>query len=414
MKITFGIVFCIFLSFSVRTQTTYYQDVKPIITTHCLPCHSNKNLGPMPLDNYYSVKAFANMIHEVVVAKIMPPYQLYLAECNDQIKSNSLSDDEISTIKNWISHGFTEGEKVKEEKRDTSPSSDSIIVFSMEKSFEVKINKEEHTQIFVIPFDQNEDVYTNKIQFFPSNKELVISAFVFIDTTEECIKLDKMDLKYGYTNYSSVAFKPMEYAWYGWNPYDNVLILKAGYLKKIPAHSKILLQVTYKPYHKAYLDSTSCLKVWIKNKSTNDKIIHSNFIIDSTHLLLKPFMLYKNDLKIIKAERIVDQDMEIHTITPFGQNVLSSWSIYFIDENNKKQPLVNIPQWDIHWKKVYNFKQPISIKKGSKIVAEASYNFTEENIRIPIIPLGRVPYGEGPKNELFLVAMDVSFESKIH
>ncbi len=374
-----------------------------------MPCHTPKNIGPMVLDNYFSAKAFANMIHEVVVSKVMPPYQVEPSSCNEHLIHNTLSKDEIVTIKSWIDQGYVEGEKTQVNAQSKSVSTDSVIIFSMKRNYEIKLEKEEHTQIYVIPNDRKEDFFTNKIEFVPGLKSFIKSAFVFIDTTEQSNMLDKMDLNYGYTNYSSVAFKPAAYAWYGWNSFDGALELSKGFVKKIPAHSKILLQVTYKLHNKPYSDSSSYLKVWKYSPTSNDKTIYSNFIIDSTDLLVKPFIIKRNDMKTVRAEKIVANDTYIHSITPFGQNFLTSWNIQIVNDKGVQSPLLNIPQWDMHWKKAYQFDTPILVKKGSKIIADAIYNFTEENIRLPIIPLGRVPYGEGPKNELFLVAMDVSY-----
>jgi hypothetical protein len=402
-----------FFPLLINGQMTYFENIQPIITQHCMPCHDSKNIGPMPLNNYYSVKAFANMIYEVVSTKVMPPYQFDLSNSHSSVKHNTLQQDEITSLKTWIDSGLVAGEQENIPIKTIVDSSGNFIRIGMGATFEIAANKNEHTQIFVIPFNNNDEIYTNKIQFYPGAKEYIKSAFAFIDTTEESITFDAMDRRYGYTNYSSVAFKPMEYAWYGWNPYDSICQLTNGYLKTIPRNAKLLLQVTYKPNHKNYRDSLSHLKIWKVNKTETDQIIYSDFIIDSSHLIIKPFLIKQNELKTVIAERILDSDMEIHSLTPFGQNVLTAYNISFCDENGKNQPLLNIPLWDMHWKKTYTYNTPILIKKGSKIIVEALYNFTEENTRLPIIPLGRIPYGEGPKNELFLVAMDVTYHKNI-
>jgi hypothetical protein len=407
------IIFLCLLPFLMNGQTTYHKNIEPIISQHCLPCHSSKNIGPMPLDNYYSVKAFAKMIYDVVTTKVMPPYQIEPSISHASLKQNLLQENEINAIKQWIDDGLNEGKSERITSYHPIDTSENYISIGMESSFEIVANKEEHTQIYVIPINNAEEIYTDKIQFFPGAKEFIKSAFAFIDTTEESLRYDKMDKRYGYTNYSSVAFKPKEYAWYGWNPYDSISQIKSGYLKRIPRNAKLLLQVTYKPNHKNYRDSLSHLKIWKVNKTETDQIIDSDFIIDSSHLIIKPFLIKQNELKTVIAERILDSDMEIHSLTPFGQNVLTAYNISFNDESGKNHPLLNIPQWDMHWKKTYTYNSPILIKKGSRIIVEALYNFTEENTRLPIIPLGRIPYGEGPKNELFLVVMDVTYHKNI-
>ena len=100
-----------FVSFQLLSQITYYNTIEPIIAVHCLPCHTSKNIGPMPLNNYYSVKAYANMIYNVAVTNVMPPYQIDLSYSNEKILHNSLQSKEIDDIKQWIEQSFLQGEK---------------------------------------------------------------------------------------------------------------------------------------------------------------------------------------------------------------------------------------------------------------------------------------------------------------
>ena len=55
---------------------TYAKDVAPIIQANCQLCHRPGSVAPMSLQEYEEVRAFAPLIRERVVNRIMPPWHI--------------------------------------------------------------------------------------------------------------------------------------------------------------------------------------------------------------------------------------------------------------------------------------------------------------------------------------------------
>ena len=53
---------------------TYYQDVAPIITASCFPCHENQNIAPIAFPTYADARLVASVMAQEVESGAMPPW----------------------------------------------------------------------------------------------------------------------------------------------------------------------------------------------------------------------------------------------------------------------------------------------------------------------------------------------------
>jgi hypothetical protein len=68
--------------------------------------------------------------------------------------------------------------------------------------------------------------------------------------------------------------------------------------------------------------------------------------------------------------------------------------------NGKKQPLIQINDWDFNWQDTYFYQTPMRIPKGSKITLRATYDNSENNPRNPNSPTKKVTFGEATTDEM--------------
>lgn len=84
-------------------KITYTNDVKPIITTSCTPCHMPPQGRKEPFENYEQVKTHIGAILERVTLpqdnrKFMPPVN----------KKPSLTEDQVAVLVNWQKQNMPE------------------------------------------------------------------------------------------------------------------------------------------------------------------------------------------------------------------------------------------------------------------------------------------------------------------
>ena len=396
---------------SVAQSLDYSTAIQPIIEKHCISCHSGAGIGAMALTNYEEVSAYGKMIEYVTENKFMPPWKA--DQQYSHLKNyNALTADEIAAIKNWVKTGMPEGNlpalskevPSKPFKEDGVP--DTLL--AMEKSFEVTGNYKERSQVFVIPTGFKKDEIIESIEFVPGNKKLVKSCTISIDTGQTGTRYDSNDLNYGYSSLTGLGFIPYQYNWYQWTADEQAGPYVLPVAKKIPADSKLLLHITYVATPNTQKDSSYVKFRFLKNNTDNYKLISSEILFDTTHLTNGPFVVNKDEKRKFYATAYIKNAIEIHSVMPMGQYALSSWEIYAIDSlTGRRFDILKIPHWDAHWKKKYDLQNPVHLSAGSKIFGIAYYNNSDDNPNLIILPPKRIKYGEGQREELFIVQFDI-------
>ncbi len=376
-----------------------------------MPCHSGNSIGTMPLYNYKNASAYAKMIDYVTEHKVMPPWkaeQGYAPVKN----SNAFTAAEKQLIKNWIAAGMPQGESVAK-KNTVLPAKALLIkqpdlVIAMQQPFEQKNNFTERSQVFVIAANTTEDRYVEAVEFIPGNKKIVKSCSISIDTGSKARQYDSYDLSYGYYSPVGLNFIPQQYIWYQWTAdMQEASFFNAPYVKKIPAKSNMVLHITYAASAVFQKDS-SYVKIKFGKKTDSSKIINSAVLFSTAAITNSPFTINPNEKRNFYATVSLKKNIEIHSMMPMGQSACTSWEIYAIDSvTGIRTEILHIDRWDAHWRKKYDFINPVCLAKTNKIFAVASYNNSESNPGITVVPTKKIKYGEGERDEMFLVQYDV-------
>jgi hypothetical protein len=95
------------------TGPTWYQDVAPILSEHCMSCHQAGGIAPFSLTDYDSAKTNAVDAASKIDSGAMPPWNASTeADCaptRGWQDDPSLSADDKATIHSWIDTGMAEG-----------------------------------------------------------------------------------------------------------------------------------------------------------------------------------------------------------------------------------------------------------------------------------------------------------------
>src|SRR5947208_3122701 len=91
-------------------QVTFTKDVAPILQRSCQVCHRPGSIAPMSLLTYEEARPWARAIKTQVAGRSMPPWTLDKTVGIQRFKADrSLSDEDVSTIVNWVDAGASRG-----------------------------------------------------------------------------------------------------------------------------------------------------------------------------------------------------------------------------------------------------------------------------------------------------------------
>jgi hypothetical protein len=95
-------------------KVTWYQDVAPIVSRHCMSCHRDGGIAPFALTDFESARMNASRMLEQIDQGAMPPFDAREeADCTPRFgwkDDPRLSPAEKQTLQDWLDQGLAEGD----------------------------------------------------------------------------------------------------------------------------------------------------------------------------------------------------------------------------------------------------------------------------------------------------------------
>ena len=183
-------------------QVTFNRDIAPIVFAHCVSCHRPDDVGPFSLLNYRDARQHATQIERATASRVMPPWKPRRGTA-EFIGDRSLSDSEISLIRQWVDQGAVEGSAA-----DLPPAPPVAtgwrlgtpdLVVTMPAPYVVPAGGSDVFRTFVIPIPASGTHYVKALEFRPGNARVVHHANLGVDRTRSSRQLDARDREPGYS-----------------------------------------------------------------------------------------------------------------------------------------------------------------------------------------------------------------------
>ena len=92
-------------------EVTWAGDVAQVFYDNCVECHQPEGIGPFSLLDYQSARRYASRIGVQVATRQMPPWHIDRDVGVQRFKNDvSLSEEEISSVVQWVEGGALEGD----------------------------------------------------------------------------------------------------------------------------------------------------------------------------------------------------------------------------------------------------------------------------------------------------------------
>lgn len=378
---------------------TFYKNIQPIILENCTPCHQPGKAGPFNLITYSDVANKADFIVYVTRTRYMPPWQ---ADPTYQTYMNErrLSDEEIALIQTWVAQGKQEGDKPANTKLEPSsgpyPDRKPDLSFSMKEPFAIAGDAKDDYRFFNIPTHLEDDVYLEAIEFIPGNKRLVHHSRIMTDTSHMVRNIEGLS-----ANDSAILafnkYPPLDRFLYGWVPGNFPIFFPPGTGKKINKGVDLILNIHYAPSSVSETDQSTINMYLAKGKVKNEV---KTITVTEDHIVNQRFFIPRNTAPRFEAAYPIESEIEVIAVMPHMHYLGKTFKAYALSPEKKEIPLIRINNWDFNWQSSYQFKDLITIPKGSLLIVEASYDNTAGNPANPTFPPKDVTYGWNTTSEM--------------
>jgi mono/diheme cytochrome c family protein len=428
---------------------TFTKDVAPIFFKNCAECHRPGESAPMSLLSYKDARPWAKSIREKVISREMPPWH---ADPGAGQFSNDrrLTEAEINTIAAWVDAQAPEGDP-----RDLPPRPEIVegwkigkpdLILQMPEEFTLEATGPDEYHFFEIDPGFTEDKYVQIAETRPGNRRIVHHINVFVVppppggasqqklTREESESLrvqaakDSIFQREGFV----IRLKPDvpvydegcgipsggsgdrpdgsgQRTWGAWLggfvPGTSVMRLEPGAAKRIPAGSKIILNLHYsKTSGKVEKDRSMVGLIFAKEPPQKESLTR---LITNHYFQIPPGA----ENHRVTACWTAKDDIHLVTAAPHMHYRGKAMEIRAFYPDGRSETLLNVPKYDFSWQTIYYFKRPIAIPKGTRLMLTAYYDNSGRNKYNPD-PKQAVRWGDATYDEMLMGLFEYTMDNQ--
>ncbi len=365
-----------------NTSVTYHRDVTRVMQKHCIRCHREGGVAPFTLETREDVEANAPMIQEVIRRGTMPPW--FAAPEKDGSESpwaneRLLSDEEKSTLKTWAKSGFPKGD-VKDAPAPLNLQTGwQIETDSIYKARPVSVKATGVMDYVYITIDTNEeeDRWIDAIEIRPGAPQTVHHVLAFVIPS----------------NGDTSRVNGIDY-WGMYAPGSGPQIYQAGYARRLPKGSKLLLSMHYTPTGVATVDQTE---------------IGVRFAKEEPRFEIMTASVKNTDFEIpagagnheVTASVRLPRDIRVMAYLPHSHLRGKAARYELVSKDGKTETLLDIPRYDFNWQLRYEYIKPRKFQAGTRLKYTAWYDNSEDNPANPD-PNNPVYWGEQTYEEMHI------------
>jgi len=388
---------------------TFTKDLAPLVFEHCAPCHHPGGVGPFPLLTYGDARKHASQMVAVTQRRYMPPWPPERGY-GDFKDDRSLSDVQIHLIAEWVKQGEKEGDPASlppaPHFTDGWQMGPPDLIVRMPRPFQMRASGTDIFRNFVLPTDLKETKYVRGIELRLDNTRVVHHANIVLDRTQSLRRHDGEDGHPGFPGMDVVT----EAAANDFDPDSHFLFWKPGtVLHPEPDAMSWRLDPGTDLILNLHLQPTG------KKESVQAEV---GIYFASHPPTLFPMLIqleHDGAIDIPPGDRsfaVTDDltlpvDVDVLAIYPHAHylgKLIEAWATL---PDGSRRWLIRIPDWDINWQAVYEYRHPIALPKGTKIAMRITYDNSASNPRNPNRPPIRVRTGNRSEDEMGHVWLQV-------
>ncbi|HEX6087418.1 MAG TPA: ascorbate-dependent monooxygenase [Thermoanaerobaculia bacterium] len=392
---------------ATETVPTFSREVVRIFQEHCQSCHHDGDIAPFSLVEYRDAKARAGMIKFMTQTRQMPPWKA--AEgCGDFRDERRLSDAEIATIGKWVEAGAPEGNRAELPAQKTWSSDWELgapdLVLANDETFTPPPHQDTY-RCFTVPTNLTSDKWVRAVDTHPGDRQTVHHVLTFIDTTGESVRLDEAEPGPGYTCFGGPGFTTTGTLG-GWAPGQRALELPENVAFRLPANSRVVMQVHYHPHDDHTSPDRTAYGVYFSD-APDPKEMRILPIVNQTFTIPPNDPNYRVDAKFFFP---LPFPVKIWLVAPHMHLLGRKMEVSYTPPNGTPQCLIRIDDWDFHWQGSYRYVDPIDVPAGTTLQLSAWYDNSSNNFRNPNNPPKPVSWGEATTDEMCLAFVGVTIE----
>lgn len=387
---------------------TFSKDIAPLVYTHCSPCHRPGESAPFSLLSYQDVRKHASQTVVVTSQRIMPPWPPE-ANHGDFSGDRHLTDAQIKLIADWVKQGAPQGDPAEAPPAPRFTQGWQLgapdLVIRMTQPYHLGASGSDVWRNFIVPTGLKETKYVRALELRLDHPQVVHHANVVLDRAQTLRSRDGKDGEPGFagmdiiTEAAASDFDPDSHFLF-WKPGTVPTMEPPGMSWKLDPGTDLILNLHLKPTGKP--------------ESVQAEI--GLYFSDRPPARLPMLIQLEHDGAIdvpagqtstVTDELVLPVDVDILAIYPHAHFLGKTVEAWATLPDGSRRWLIRIPDWDINWQAVYDYRNPVSLPKGATVAMKITYDNSDSNPRNPNHPPKRVTSGNRGEDEMGHVWLQV-------
>lgn len=382
---------------------SFNGDIAPIVDKHCVSCHHAGGIGPFPLVSYRDVRSHARQIAAVTKQRYMPPWPPQ-AGYGDFADERRLSSDEIRLLADWADGGAPEGPP--QTRPDPPRFNDGWqlgrpdLVLRMPVPFAIPADGTDVFRNFVLRTGLTSTKYVRAVELRLDNTRVVHHANVVLDRAQSLRKREGEDGQPGFAGMDIVT----EAAAGEFDPDSHFLFWKPGTVVRpepdamswrLDPRTDLIINLHLQPTGK---QEHIQAEVGLYFAQTGPSLFP--MLVQLEHDGAINIAPGNRNFAAVTDELTLPVDSKLLAIYPHAHylgKVIEAWAIL---PGGRREWLIRIPDWDVNWQAVYEYKQPMLLPRGTKVGMRITYDNSASNGRNPNHPPRWVKAGNRSEDEM--------------
>ena len=360
------------LTFAARNQhagnpVSYSQDIAPLLTENCARCHREGGIGLFPMNSHLMIQAWAPLIRNAILTKLMPPGQTDPHIPGTTLLDNRhLSSDQRQKLVHWIDAGAV-----------NDSDADPLVALEWpttkwalgEPDVVVKLPPQEipatgHLGLIWVDtgYVFEKDTWLKGATTVPGDRSVVHHTAARVVPPG------------GTPDMAGGSSMP------NWGPGMNERFLGEGTGLFIPEGYRLFLNMHYTPNGTATVDATEYGLYFHEDGFEPTHEIILGGVVLRGGFEIPP---HDEDYDIVRTSQPVSQDAYAVTFLPHmhyrGKRV--KWTAQYPD--GTEEVLFSVPNFDFNWQLYYDLAEPRFIPAGTTFLVEGAYDNSAMNLNNP-------------------------------
>jgi hypothetical protein len=361
-----------------HVNISYENDISPILAKNCVACHSEGGIGPFAMNSYEVVKQFSGMIRESIRTDRMPPFHAD-PHVGSFTGDMNLSPKDTQTLIHWIEAGAPRGTGSDPLKINAKPAPEwelgqpDLIV---------------ELPAYAVPASGVVD-YQNPVVTNPLMQGRWLRAATVKPSDRQAVHHLLSNGVGGY----AVGAETSQYP--------------AGTGTWVAPGQQFRFQMHYTPYGKETVEKTK-VGLYFYPEGSPPEIMRRSAVIANAGIQIPPNTPRHEETAYITFS----EKATLFSVFPHAHYRGDSMAISLLRPGATSEELIlSIPKYDFNWQRGYDFKEPISIPAGTKLITRYVYDNSDRNPANPD-PSITVTWGEQSWEEMQYTALGFRWDDE--